>query len=222
MIKKLFVASILLCSSITSFAQSQINPGLYVVKGGWGDLSINKSATGVMSFSISSVESNGHSCGLDGFIKNGISNIDPEENMKCEIQFNANGKEIEVIPEGPGCNYYCGMRASFDGVYMKVSKQCTPSEISKTREEALNLYRSKNYVGAIGKLEPVLNNCSETLYWINEYWIRNDLAVAYTKVNKNAECSKVLDKLKGEVKMTEDEIKENYPPLEAELYCADH
>jgi hypothetical protein len=219
MIKKLFIIGLMLSASISALAQSI--PGEYITEKGWGNLKIKKDKDGSTKFDIGAMGANGHSCGLDGTIKNGVAKMDPdgaEPNEKCTVKFKNTEKGIEVIPNGDGCRYYCGMRASFDGNYLKVSQECTNTTIVKIKKEFLSLYKSKKYEEAISKLEPVINNCSKTLYWLEDGRIRNDLAVAYAKVKKFNECSKILDPLKEDAQKDEEDLKNEYSPSDAESY----
>jgi hypothetical protein len=49
-------------------------------------------------------------------------------------------------------------------------------------------------------------------------WIRNDLAVTYAKLEKFDACEEILAPLKEDAVKSKDDIENNYPPLEAEVF----
>ncbi|WP_426267555.1 hypothetical protein [Sphingomonas sp. LHG3443-2] len=45
----------------------------------------------------------------------GPSAIKPNEDPSCSIIFNREGQSVRLLAGGPGCAYYCGPGASFEG-----------------------------------------------------------------------------------------------------------
>jgi hypothetical protein len=217
MIKK-FIIGLIATFSLQAFAQSNIPSGTYVSDGGWGTLNIIKDKSNTTKFDIAAMGANGHGCGISGNIIKNIATVDDEPEMKCIVKFKETKNGINVIPEGDGCRGYCGMRASFDGEYLKITNNCLPSNIEKSRSEFKKLYKDKKYDEALAKLEPILNECSKTIHWIDMGWIRNDLAITYVKLKKFDVCAKVLFPLKDDAEQDEDDLKNNYPPIEAEMF----
>jgi hypothetical protein len=223
MAKQFFFAFLLAGLSMQSTAQSAPYSATYITEGGNGVLKIKTLPGKAPTFTINVLGVGGHGCSLDGEISQGISVKGENPGEQCTVKFKDNPKGIEVISEGEDCRrMYCGMRAAFSsehvGEYMKVSPDCYPENVASDRKIALQLYQAKRYGASIARLAPVLENCSKTLYWIDKSWIQNDLAVAYAKLNKVNECAKVLADLKGDSELTEEELQESYPRLEAELF----
>ena len=216
MIKKFIIAGLIVTASMQAYAQSNIQPGIYISEGGYGTLNVTKDKSGDVKFDIGAMGANGHSCGIEGTVLKNVAIVGTEPEDKCIVKFKTTPNGINVEPASDECRGYCGMRASFDGEYLKVASSCLPANIEKSRKEFKKLYTAKKYDEALTKLEPVLNDCSKTLYWIDTGWIRNDLAVTYAKLEKFDECGKVLAPLKEDAKLNKDELE--YPPLESETY----
>lgn len=116
------------------------------------------------------------------------------------------------------CRYYCGARAGFEGEYVRPAPACQPASIAKTRAEFKRLYDRKAYSEAVAVLEPVLKNCSKTMYWLDIGWVRNDLALTHAKLGHREICRQLLQPLAEDAAQTDDQIRENYPPSDAENY----
>lgn len=216
MIKKIIIAGLIATASMHAYAQSNIQPGIYISDGGYGTLKVIKEKDNITKFDIGAMGANGHSCGIHGTVIKNIATVGDEPEMRCIVKFKTTPNGINVEPASDECRGYCGMRASFDGEYLKVASNCLPSNIEKSRREFKKLYTEKKYDEALAKLEPVLNQCSNTLFWIETGWIRNDLAVTYAKLQKFDTCKKVLAPLKEDAKLNKDELE--YPPLENDMY----
>lgn len=213
--KKLLV-SLICMFSMQAYAQNTNN---YITEGGSGTLIVEPNNLKSSKFKIDVFGSNGHSCAVDGTMKNGLAVLKEEgETEQCTINFKQVGNIITVIAKGDSCHYYCGARAWFEDDYINVTKQCLESEVDKSRKSLLKFYKEKKYVEALAQLEPVMNNCAKTIHWTELAWIRNDLAITYAKLGKFEDCSKVLEPLKADAKLSEEQIKEDYPPVEALTY----
>jgi tetratricopeptide (TPR) repeat protein len=216
MIKKIIIASLIVTASMQAYAQKY---NAYISEGGAGTLVIDKNNLISSKFSIDVVSTNAHTCSLEGTIKNGVAILTEEgEPEKCIVKFKKGEGLIDVTYEGNSCSYYCGAKASFDMPYFNITQQCYPAEIEKARKSLLKLYKAKKYEEALLQLEPILDNCSKTLNQFTEAWIRNDLAITYAKLGKLEQCSKILEPLKEDAKLSIEDMKLNYPPFEGEMY----
>ncbi|WP_236173601.1 hypothetical protein [Pseudomonas pseudonitroreducens] len=160
-------------------ADTTLPAGEYLAKGGWGSLIIQKAVNGQQSFSLESLGANGHSCSLDGSIRNGEANLreDWQEGV-CNVKFKLQSNGIEVDNEqNESCRGYCGARASFGGSYLKPAAGCSTAALRQTRNRFKRLYDSKDYAGAERLLAPLLSDCKATLHWLEELATRNDLAL---------------------------------------------
>lgn len=199
-----------LSASYFGYAQeSQVEPGKYITKGGWGHLSIYKNNDGSLAFDISSLGANAHSCNLKGTIKNGQAILKgSEENKPCIVTFHRTGDQIEVAENNNACRYYCGARAGFPGAYLKAKQGC--SEIKKSRDEFKRLYNKKAYAQARDVLEPVVKNCEDVMDPMEIGWVRNDLAITQYKLGEFTECLHTLQPLEKVAKQTDDELFDSY------------
>ncbi|MDN6860043.1 hypothetical protein QO207_25930 [Pseudomonas sp. CAN2814] len=184
--------------SFTALAADTTLPaGEYLAKGGWGTLIIQKAANGQQGFSLESLGANGHSCSLDGSIRNGEANLheDWQEGV-CNVKFKWQDNGIEVSNEqNENCRGYCGARASFDGSYLKPAAGCSTEALRQTRNRFKKLYDSKDYAGAERLLAPVLSDCKTTLHWLDELATRNDLALTQAKLGQGKACRSTLESM---------------------------
>lgn len=120
--------------SFTTLAADDTLPaGEYLAKGGWGTLIIQKARQGEQAFSLESLGANGHSCSLDGSIRNGEASLheDWQEGV-CTVTFKLQDNSIEVSNEmTESCRGYCGARASFDGSYLKPAPAAAPKPCAR-------------------------------------------------------------------------------------------
>ena len=201
----------------TAAPQSPLQPGEYLTEKGWGQLTITQDKNAGLRFSIEAMGGNGHSCQLAGAIHDGKSIPDEQDagGEQCVVSFSAKGDNIEVTPnsEAP-CRYFCGMRASFDGLYLKPGKGCEPSALHQTREKFKKLYDKQAYAEARSTLQPLLQQCAPTLDWLEIDWIRNDLALTAYKLGDTAGCQALLQTVSVDANKTDDELHNDYPPTD--------
>ena len=133
------------------------------------------------------------------------------------MKFDASAKGIGVS-SNEACRTYCGMRAQFDGMYFKPAPGCSSDERSSTRDAFKASYAKKDYAAARAKLEPLLTQCAALLSWLEKPSIRNDLAVTLYHLHDRAACLSVLEPLADDASKTDDAIRENYPPTDADDY----
>jgi hypothetical protein len=197
-----------------------LRPGEYITEDGWGVLTLSTSGGRTMHFSLDAVGANGHTCSLEGEIENLKARLDVDEEGKfCEVTFRPMAGGIDVSsPEMELCRYFCGMRAGFEGEYLKPNPGCGTKERGATREQFQKLYDAKSYAKAAALLDPLLSRCSRTLDWLESAELRNDLAITQYHLGRLADCRKTLAPLMEEASKTEEELRENYPPSDFESY----
>ena len=111
---------------------------------------------------------------------------------------------------------FVGLR--LDAEFFKPPPACEEKAIAATRKRFKQHYDRKEFQQARDLLEPVLQTCSRSLHWLEKGRVRNDLAVTYHKLGELAVCRQVLKPLEEDARMTDAGIRENYPPLESDLY----
>jgi hypothetical protein len=196
-------------------------PGEYITENGWGNLIIKSGRAGTSGFAIMSIGANAHTCDLEGEIRNGRAVLEADQkNVKpCIVTFRQKGNDVDVaVATFDECRGYCGARAGFDGLYMKPAKGCESDSIRKSRAAFKRLYDKKAYAEARTELKPVLDGCKKTLYWIEEGRIRNDLAITEYRLGNTAACRQILESLADDAAKTDEDLRGNYPPSDAESY----
>lgn len=178
-------------------ADVAIAPGVYVTERGWGVLEIARAKNGATTFSLEAMGGNAHSCSLDGEIRNGRAVLEAfEKDKPCTVTFAAAGAGVRVGSVEPSaCRYYCGMRAMFEGEYLKPAGGCAPVPLNRARETFKRQYDAKQFAEARAMLEPLLARCARTLDWLQTGWMRNDLAVTQYRLGDRAGCLATLQPL---------------------------
>ena len=197
-----------------------LGPGDYVTEGGWGNLNLKTGSNGALLFSIDSVGGNAHSCSLQGELRRGKARLPGmDDNEPCEVTMlpTAGGIEVRSATSG-SCRYYCGMRAEFDGVYLQPAPACAAKAVAAARSSFQQLYNAKQFARARARLEPLLTDCIRTLNWLELGRIRNDLAVTLHKLGELAGCRAVLQPLAGDAAASDAQLRETYPPTDADNY----
>jgi hypothetical protein len=220
----MFLAALLLITAVplTAFSgQTNPPPGEYITESGWGNLIIKNGKAGAVIFTIMSIGANAHTCDLEGEIRNGRAELeaDQKNGKPCIVTFGQKGNDIGVAAATfEECRAYCGARAGFDGLYLKPAKGCDSAAIKKRRAAFKRLYDKKAYAEAKTELKPVLDGCKKTLYWIEDGRIRNDLAITEYKIGNTAACRQILKPLADDAAKTDEDLRGNYPPADAESY----
>ncbi|MCE1225589.1 MAG: hypothetical protein LWW87_03770 [Geobacteraceae bacterium] len=198
--------------------QQALKPGSYTTDQGWGNLTISRNKNGALTFQIFAIGANAHTCDLNGTITNNKAILEAQEkDQPCIVSFSPKGNDITVSDNDGACRYYCGARAGFTGTYHLPPPACTNQAVKKNRTEFKQLYDRKAYSQARTKLEPLLKNCSYLLHWTEEEWIRNDLALAQYKTGDAAACLQTLQPLAEDAAKTDAELRDNYPPSDADV-----
>jgi len=213
--------SLLSLNAVAQSASAALSPGEYVSDGGSGRLSLKSGKNGALMFAIESAGSNGHTCSLDGEVRNGKARLAGEdEKTPCIVTFKLTPAGIDVKGSSfDACgSQYCGMRATFEAVYLLPPAACASAAVTATRKSFKQLYDSKQFAAARAKLEPVLNDCLRTLDWLSVARVRNDVAVTLHKLGDMAACRAVLAPLAEDANMPDAGVRENYPPSDADVY----
>jgi hypothetical protein len=186
--------------------------GEYIFERGSGQLRIKADG----HFDITTIGANAHTCALDGTIARGKAKLDGTD---CVVNFAASADKVKVTTNGAEqCRDSCGARAGFEGTYTRPTPGCTDKAVAATRRNFKRQYHAKNYAAARTTLAPVLSDCDETLDWITKDWIRNDLALTQYKLDDRAACLKTLQPLAEDAALSDEGVKENYPPADAEIF----
>lgn len=196
-----------------------LKAGEYLTDGGSARLVLKAGSGGAMSFSIDAVGGNMHTCSLEGEVRGGRAVLDgTDAKSPCIVTFKPGAQGIEVATTGPGsCSDYCGMRASFEGIYALAAPGCSRSAVTATRRTFQQLYDKRQFAEARAKLQPLLKDCVRTLGEVEDGRIRNDLAVTLHKLGELAACREVLAPLAEEAKLTDAQVRDNYPPSDADV-----
>ncbi len=211
---KRILFSCVLCLQAGLAGAQVANPptGEYIFERGSGLLHVKPGG----AFDISTVGANGHSCQLDGRIVGGKAKL---AGSPCVVNFKTTGETVVITTNGADqCRENCGMRASFKGTYTRPSPACTIDAVSTSRKRFKQQYDAKNYGAAEGTLSAVLSECEKTLDWLSTSRIRNDLAITQFKTGDKAACLKTLQPLAEDASRTDADIKDGYPPADAEDY----
>lgn len=187
--------------------------GEYVISdGAWGTLQVQPHG----KFKITTVGANAHVCELNGVITNGKSKLDASA---CEVSFKAAGQDVTVASnEADACKNYCGARAWFEGLYRKPEPLCERKSMANSRKQFKKDYQAKNYGAALSAINPIATRCKEFLHWVDSAWVMNDTALTQFKLGDSAACIRTLQPLAADAAMTDDDIKEKYPPSDADAY----
>lgn len=211
---KIAIYALLLFGVNLSLAQFNTpNSGEYVIsEGAWGTLHVQAGK----KFQIETFGGNAHSCTLSGVISNGKSKI---EDSACEVTFKNDGKNVKVATnESSDCRMFCGMRAGFEGLYRKPEPLCMSGAIENSKRVFKKHYLAKNYPAAFDTLNPIATECKQFFNWIESAWVLNDLALTQFKLGNRAACVNTLQPLAKDAAMSDAQIKESYPPTDADNY----
>ncbi len=190
-------------------------PGEYQMEGGSGVLVLKKGKQG-SKFDIETVGANGHSCSLDGEIRNGRTTVSTAgTDAECTVSFNAksDGIQVDAAP-AEACRAFCGARASFEGLYLRAPTGCAATERSKARQAFKRAYDDRHYADAEKQLAPLLSSCAKTLSWRELGSIRNDLAITQHHLGHDADCLATLQPLAADAGKSDDQLRESYPPID--------
>ena len=201
------VVALLVLAGTASAAPSTLAPGTYVTERGWGTLEIKPAQKDGQRFELNAMGGNGHSCGLEGVIRQGKATIEDGDQPACVVRFEKKDDGLDVTtPDASACRGWCGARAWFEGSYRQPPAQCRASAVKKTRAAFKKLYDRKAYAEARDTLRPLLDTCRELLGTFDEHWIRNDLAVTLHHLNDDAACLQTLEPVRSYAEADDDEL----------------
>lgn len=214
------LATIILCRLplIAQTSNAGLTPGEYITEGGWGTLTLT-GREDALRFSIVTIGANGHSCELEGAVHNGrasLEGLDDDEFCVVTLLATPEGIDVNGSPADV-CRMNCGARAGFEALYLRPARECTSKAVAATRTKFKKLYDAKKFAQARTTLAPLLGTCIRFIDRWTEGWIRNDMAVTLHKLGDRAGCRAVLDPLADDAEMTDAEILESYPPIDAEM-----
>ncbi|MCZ2497885.1 hypothetical protein GN316_14060 [Xylophilus sp. Kf1] len=204
----------LVCASAGLVAAQTADPapGEYIYERGNGTLHIKPGG----AFDLNTIGPNAHLCEVEGKMTRGSAKI---EDGLCVVKFAPVGDTVVVSTNGHAqCRDNCGMRASFEGTYTRAQPACTEKALRLSRGNFKRQYDAKQYRGAENILAGVLSSCEKTLDWLSAGRIRNDLALTRYKLGDKAGCIQTLEPLSADAARSDEGIKEQYPPADAEDY----
>jgi hypothetical protein len=173
-----------------------IQPGEYVYEGGAGTLTI-KAMNGKLTFAIDTVGGNAHTCGLRGTIAGLEGRTDGDDTVPpCVFHIATLPGAVTIEAQtNDACRAYCGVRAAFEGKYVRPAPECAPPAVSATRATFKRFYDAKKLQEARATLEPLLR-CEDVVDRFSSAWIRNDVAVTRHALHDDLGCRKVLEPLR--------------------------
>ncbi|MCZ8285022.1 MAG: hypothetical protein O9353_06160, partial [Bacteroidia bacterium] len=167
-------------------------------------------------FRIETIGANGHICELGGAITNGKSQL---EKSACQVNFKAEGQTLTVATnDSDACKDFCGARSWFEGVYRKPPPFCVSKNVETVRKKFKQEYLAKNYSAALALINPVATQCKPFLFWIDAGRVLNDLALTQFKLDDRAGCIRTLQGLAKDAAMSDEEVRGNFPPTDADMY----
>lgn len=168
-------------------------PGQYSTKHGWGSLQVSDKG-GARHLEIFAVGANGHSCSLEGTLQGDKAEVSDVGDAPCKLSFKplAGGFNIAALTQD-SCRYYCGIRAHFEGDYLRLPAGCTSAGSSRRREAYLRDYRGKRYAEALAGMQAFAGECGEFLNWLDRDRFANDRALTLLRLNRPQECLTALD-----------------------------
>jgi hypothetical protein len=210
---KYFVYFIFLSFSTSAIsAEPKLIKGEYITEGGWGVLKVIES-NNKTEFTIFALGTNGHTCDVDGVINGSKARLE----QGCIIDFKQKNMLVSVIPSQECRMLYCGMRASFDGDYLKPPKGCLTKEQGKRNENFKKLYQQKYYKAALVEAQSLLSDCKKVMDYFGADFTRNDIAITQYHLGDKESCLATLKEIKVDINASDDEFKYELPPMEADI-----
>jgi len=196
-------------------------PGEYVSPGGSGVLTLRTEADNKrLLFELETVGGNGHTCSLDGEIRNGRTIVsDTPEPAACVVRFVANGNGIDVSTnDAESCRSFCGARASFVGRYLKPPSGCDSLSRGATHAEFKRLYDSRAYREAQQQASRLLERCAGPMTRVERGQLLNDLAITQYQLGLHDACLRTLRPLAEDAAMNNETLQNSMPPADYDNY----
>ncbi len=122
-ISSVFVVGLTFFSLLAMAAASfKIQAGEYLYEDGTGILSIKPQVNGAHPFTLQTTGANAQTCEMEGIIKDEKAILKNNKTQPCVLKFKTNHKGISVSSASNTCFEYCGLNATFEGLY----RQKTP------------------------------------------------------------------------------------------------
>jgi hypothetical protein len=193
------------------------------VQGPGGNLVISSDDKKKLVFRLVANGANGHSCGLGGDIEGNQGRTESLGDVgACIVDFQTESNGITVKVDGAegnfeACRAWCGMRASFDRVYIKVPAGCTPSERQAMHSASKQAKDAKRAVDGLKRLQV---DCYRYFELIERDVIHNDMALALHHLDKNRQCLRELSGTLASSADSEAALRENFygEPTDFEAY----
>jgi len=200
------------------------SPGEYIAERGAGVLTIGTQARHGMPFLLHSYAANGHGCSLDGRIVRGVATLGGFSageggEVACIVRFDRLGKGV-TVSANQSCRAYCGSRAWFEGAYLRPAPGCGEAERKAARSRFKRLYDAKRDGEAVKAIAPLIARCQSTLRREEDARLRNDLAIAQYRLGRPADCVATLRPYVDLAAMSDDEIREEYPPVDEDTWLS--
>ena len=223
--RRLGVALVCVLAAPLALAQARpaaqtLAPGEYVSAGGWGVLTLRSEADKRLLFELETVGANGHTCSLDGEIRNGRTIVsDTPEPAACVVRFVANGSAIDVSTnDAESCRSFCGARAGFVGRYLRPLPGCDSLSRGATGAEFKRLYDGGAYREAQQQASRLLERCVPTMNWTEHARLMNDLAITQHHLGLNDACVRTLQPLASDAAASDEALMNRLPPADYESY----
>ena len=195
-------------------------PGEYVSEGGWGVLTLRTETDKRLLFELETVGANGHSCSLDGEIRNGRTTVsDTPEPAACVVRFVTAGTGIDVSTnDAASCRTFCGTRAGFTGRYLRPAPGCDSLSRGATGAEFKRLYENGAYRDAQQQASRLLERCAGTMTWTERARRLNDLAITQYHLGLLEACVRTLQPLADDAAASNQALMDRLPPTDYENY----
>lgn len=195
----------------------------YIRSGDTGTLTIRKPDSEIKIFSIESIGGNCHTCSVTGRLINDVGKPDDDgtedKEPSCLIEFSKSGNSILIAPNtSEACRYYCGMRASFDGVYNKPSDSCTAEARTKRYGSATKQYKAKEFLKSEHTLKALISECKDFMSYIELDRVKNDLALSQFHQGYPQKCLMTLNDTIAAHYRNEADLKGSMPPCDFDNY----
>ena len=205
-------------------ASDWVEPALgeYQREGGSGRLTITRQGPASLRFRLRAEGPNGHSCALEGEILAGVASLAPDGTREiCRVVLGREGESVAVSSNGAdACRVYCGVRASFEGLYRPTVMGCAEPARRAARRSFKALYDAGDHAKALATLQPVLERCAAATPWLEAGWIRNDVAITQLRLGAARDCLRTLEPLRADAARSEVDIRAAFPPSDADRYLA--
>lgn len=114
------------------------------------------------------------------------------------------------------CTGYCGLNATFEGLFLRLAPACTGKAVAATRRRFKAQYDARRFGEARATLGPLLESCGRLFDRQDEARLRNDLAVTLYHLGEREACRRTLAPLAVDAALTDAQLRERLPPADAD------